>query len=800
MKNIPAKNIQRIIFITAMLLGLNLTTTTLFAQDAVASEKIQLMSEALHARDTGDLLLAKEKVEKLIALAPNDKNMQALLITINQSIENKGLIVPNDETEPESEVEAEAEEKVSLEVESKPSLLNFINRKTTSKELLPVEEVSPIYVAQKETVDKLLVVANSQIVAGDLAGAASTILEIEARDPNSKEAKFLSLKLSEALAKIQGLNLDKARASMMVAVDNNWEQPKVFQLQDNMKSEEVAVPLLLRKLENIVLPKINFTGMELTRVIESLSELSVEYDSEREGVNIVGLFDPSKSNPKVNITLRNLSLDKILQFVTQQVNFTYEVGADVITIQQSDSIGGSSSTITEFFPISRATVIRLTGFREPSGNSDDDFFGDSSGPVGLSQDQEKAALEKFFQNAGVNFEGIDGSSLAFDGEQLIVTQTPRNIERLRTILRNYNEVKQVEIEAKFLEVSQNDLDELSFNWNAFSRKDDGVQGLAQSGRANFRGLDGLSSQASDKDGKILTSNLLTGDANPPQPVDISAPSIGGNINFNAGSNTLLDGSKEEIGAFFSDAFDIGMYDYTLDIQALALKSGSDLMSAPKVTVLSGKEANIVVAQELLYPTSYGDIESEVSGGQGGSSISITAGTPQDFEKKEVGVKMSVTPNVENDNTISLILEPEVTEFEGFVEYGGPSIAIGVGTSAIVPAGFFQPIFSTRKVTTEVRIYDGATVVMGGLTRDEVRTVNDKVPFLGDIPGLGRLFRSEGETRQKKNLLIFVTANLVSPGGSLSNQSYDNIKSNTIYQSPAVATPSGGNFRNVTITE
>ena len=159
-----------------------------------------------------------------------------------------------------------------------------------------------------------------------------------------------------------------------------------------------------------------------------------------------------------------------------------------------------------------------------------------------------------------------------------------------------------------------------------------------------------------------------------------------------------------------------------------------------------------------------------------------------------------SPNGENVNTISLILEPKVTEFEGFVEYGGPSIALSGTTTALVPAGFYQPIFSTREITTEVTIYDGATVVMGGLTRDEVRTINDKVPFLGDIPGLGRLFRSEGETRQKKNLLIFVTANLVSPGGSLSNQSYDNIKSNTIYQSPAVATPSGGNFRNVTITE
>ena len=69
-------------------------------------------------------------------------------------------------------------------------------------------------------------------------------------------------------------------------------------------------------------------------------------------------------------------------------------------------------------------------------------------------------MQKFFQNAGVNFEGIKGSSLAFDGEKLIITQTPRNIERLRAILSNYNEVKQVEIEAKFLEVSQNDLDEL----------------------------------------------------------------------------------------------------------------------------------------------------------------------------------------------------------------------------------------------------------------------------------------------------------------------------------------------------
>ena len=89
--------------------------------------------------------------------------------------------------------------------------------------------------------------------------------------------------------------------------------------------------------------------------------------------------------------------------------------------------------------------------------------------MGISRDQEKDALQKFFQNAGVNFDGVTGSSLAFDGEKLIITQTPRNIERLRAILANYNEVKQVEIEAKFLEVSQNDLDELGFDWESVNQ-------------------------------------------------------------------------------------------------------------------------------------------------------------------------------------------------------------------------------------------------------------------------------------------------------------------------------------------
>ena len=119
---------------------------------------------------------------------------------------------------------------------------------------------------------------------------------------------------------------------------------------------------------------------------------------------------------------------------------------------------------------------------------------------------------------------------------------------------------------------------------------------------------------------------------------------------------------------------------------------------------------------------------------------------------------------DDGRSISLDLNPRVTEFDGFIEYGGPSIAISGSTTVTVPSGFYQPIFSVRDISTRVTLRDGATLMMGGLTREEVKKVTDKVPILGDLPLLGRLFRSKGQTTRKRNLLIFVTATLVTPGG------------------------------------
>jgi len=203
-----------------------------------------------------------------------------------------------------------------------------------------------------------------------------------------------------------------------------------------------------------------------------------------------------------------------------------------------------------------------------------------------------------------------------------------------------------------------------------------------------------------------------------------------------------------------------------------------------------------VAQEFIYPTSYGTptvtaSTGSGSGGDGGSSsVALASGVPEDFETKNLGVELTVTPTVEPNDKINLSLQPRVTEFEGYVSYGGPNIALTGTTVVQSPSGYFQPIFSVRTVETEVTVFDGATVVLGGLTREEVKEYKEKIPILGDIPVIGRLFRSEGETAQKRNLLIFVTANLISPGGSPAKQSLDGTQSNSLFQNPTLISPGG----------
>jgi general secretion pathway protein D len=196
------------------------------------------------------------------------------------------------------------------------------------------------------------------------------------------------------------------------------------------------------------------------------------------------------------------------------------------------------------------------------------------------------------------------------------------------------------------------------------------------------------------------------------------------------------------------------------LRALNQKKGIDVLSAPKVTTKSGSSATVEIVREFRYPQEYEPPQIPQITGFG--TQPITPATPTTFTMKPVGVRLEVEPTVGADNnTIDLRLLPEVTEFEGFINYGSPILNQGV---VVTPNVINYPVFSVRKVETSVSIYDGQTIALGGLIREDIQKVTDKTPLLGDIPLAGVLFRSQADKHIKRNLVIFVTAKLMDPAG------------------------------------
>lgn len=654
-----------------------------------------------------------------------------------------------------------------------------------------IEVASPKFISDQKDIAKLVARGRSQYLAGDLDGAQDSFRQVEAIDATSPEAKSFLARIANDKAKVGELNRHKARAQMLEEVGNAWQRPGVYIDRGVDPTKIVTDTALSQKLNAIQIPSVNFQGVELSKVIQTLSLISEEYDKSEgaKGVNIV-LLDPSNKNPNVSITLRNLSLKRILDLITDSTGYQYDVQADTVVVRP----GGETSQLENaFFPVTRAMVIRMTGIGAAAAAptaAADPFAPAPAAGAGASAGAggESTAIQNFLEQAGVKFSTTPGSSLVYDGAAIIVNQSARNIEKIRNILNRYNDVRQVEIEAKFMDVQEGALEELGVNWAATNEH--GAYNTANRSLASVFG-----GSASGSSGQIITDNgvSVTERAILSNPASLPGST---NVGQSTASGSYLNANNEL--AVITGV--IGEFDVTATIRALSQKTGTDLLSSPKVTVLSGNPANIVVAQELRYPQSYGETQSTVSSGNsGGSAISVTAGTPQEFTTRNVGVELKVTPTVEEDDySISLDLNPRVTEFDGFVEYGGQSVALtssgSSSTTVSVPSGFYQPIFSTREVTTKVTVWDGATLVLGGLTREEVKKTSDKVPILGDIPLVGRAFRSKGESTSKRNLLIFVTANLVSPGGSPKKQQLKSVAPASVFQNPTVVTPGSAEAR------
>jgi general secretion pathway protein D len=367
---------------------------------------------------------------------------------------------------------------------------------------------------------------------------------------------------------------------------------------------------------------------------------------------------------------------------------------------------------------------------------------------------------------------------------LIVRNTQDQLDLVDTIISNGaqgNGPVQVEIESKFVEIQQNNLKELSFdvilgqfhipgNSNVFAGG--GTTGTSPAlNSADYPFVapgTGPVGTAPIGGAGSLTSGNRSGN------LGISANAIDALLFPTSGATSVAPAITAVAGVFTDPQFQIVM-------RGLNQKKGVDLLSSPKVTTKSGQRAVIEIIREFRYPTeftppqipqTFGNTGGLLGGSSSSGSFPVTPTTPTAFETRNTGVTLEVEPVIGPDGyTIDLNLVPQVVEFEGFINYGSPITASvtnpisGVSTNTVItPNVINQPIFSTRKVTTSVSVFDGSTVALGGLIREDVQKVEDKTPFLGDIPIIGRIFRSSAEQHLKTNLIIFVTARLINAAG------------------------------------
>ncbi len=663
------------------------------------------------------------------------------------------------------------------------------------------EKVSPEYTASQKKVKELLKKGRAQYIQGDLFGARETFKQVTLIDANNNTAKWYYAHIARKMTSRQAY--DNTRSELLLGVTKAWELPNVYQTEVIVDAGPRETELE-KRLKEIIIPEVNFRGTKLSLVVETLSELSRSADTDGKGVNII-FVNSGSEDPTITVQLRELSLDRMLANITRSVDYQYQATSDVVEVRKGSPI---SNLETKRFDMPATILMKIApklassggGFSSTSSSNPFDSAPAASSGGGGNADHETEIIN-FLKRSGVDFDSTKGASLAYAGDAILVTQSSNNLTRIANILSQFS-VEQVEIEAKFIDVIDSKLQELGFNWRATKGNSRvfqtyGVDAAGNPTNTNIRSLnDAFGGAGSATPGSINRTIIEQNEdgtgyketALAPVPIANSVPQIPNPVPIAA--NAVMTGLAN---------FGIGNWDISVMINALEQSEGADTLSAPKVTVISGNPAKITVAQEFPYPTSW--TEGEVDPGSGGSgsgttissTIGINPATPQEFTTRNVGVELEVTPKVDSGtSTITLDnLTPTVTEFEGFVEYGGRSVAMNASTIVDVPSGIIYPVFSVRKVQTNVVVSDGATIVLGGLTREQTRIVHDKVPILGDIPFVGRFFRSKGESSMKRNLLVFVTANQVGPGGApVRKDSMTNVKPGSNYVNTTITTPSG----------
>jgi len=511
---------------------------------------------------------------------------------------------------------------------------------------------------------------------------------------------------------------------------------------------------------------------------------------------------------KITIDADKMPVGELIKYICQQLNLRYKVEEHAVIIGDS---GQFQTLETEFYPIS-AGFLEIVETKSTGGGGLDGIDGEEAdGPN----------FQTYFSDMGITVP--PGAKIKFvqSAMRLVVTNTPANHDRLKEILRQIGiETPQVSIESKFIEINHTGVEEFGFEWRVgrpghiFNDAPfiPGSLGAAPTFITQSSPFDGQSQQEFNQ---ILENQAAVAvGAPPPNPLVPNAPAqiqvtdvipavdsqnddLASAVDPRNGIDHQpgLPGDRQYGQVPSLDSGIRGINDILLGqgvspiqagvrmilgdfalqgmIRALEQQSTSDVLSAPQVTAVSGQSAVIKIVEERVFPESFDAAD---------ISASFIIGTsPQFGDPMDIGIVLEVTPTVEPDGyTISMELKPQILELVGFDQAFNTVLTNAIidpvtgnpqqiaGRPDIAPGDFpiiyEMPILTARTIETRVTVWDGESIMLGGLVRERVTAVDDKVPYVADLPLIGRLFRSKGAQNVKQNLLVFVTARLVDKAG------------------------------------
>ena len=676
---------------------------------------------------------------------------------------------------------------------------------------------TPAFASKREEVKTLLNQAEGYYATGRNDLALKRYEQVLNLDPYSTAARNGMEMVNKQRKTYYESAYNETRSRMLWLTDRAWERPVRKMTPTGRDTDGSSFgtntaagskDAINNKLNKIIIDKMDLEDASIREVVDFLKQKSRQLDNstddpKKKGVNIVLKLasqtpptaptdDQAAETPpaeagvtedtKISIALKNVPLIEAVRYLTELADLKYKIEPFAVSIIPLTE--NTEELVTKEYRVPPGFIPASAGESVPSGPVPG---GEATGDANTRITGRRNATQ-YFTEQGVPFPTGAFAQYIASGSKLIVRNTQAAVDLIDTIVEGATGVAptQVEIESKFVEISQNNLNELGFDWmlGPFS-----IGGGVYGDGGTRAGAQELSSQyyANYPFGNVGANPLTAGNRN----------GIGTSYNSAITANSLsalLGGIPQGTNVASPGVFGLaGVFtnpQFQMVIRALSQQKGVDLMSAPKVTTKSGIKATIKVIREFPYPTAFNppQVPPPTTGSQSSSTTpasgivvtsgAVTPSTPSEFEKRDLGVSLEVEPQVGADNyTIDLSLSPEVVEFDGFVNYGssinGPrynpaSIAAGnpsgIVPFVITPNVINQPIFSVRKVTTSVSIWDGQTVALGGLIREDVQKVNDKVPILGDIPLAGRLFRSNVDQKIKKNLIVFVTARLMNAEG------------------------------------